>query len=166
MLIQLWTINGKCPKNSIPIRRTRREDILRTKSVERYGKKDPNIIPKPKHGNSTSNSIHEVDILFNKHLKSSLQFFYLYIYVHLQYAQIKVDGKFHGAKADINVWKPYIQTPKEFSLAQMWVLAGPYSEINSIEVGWQVLVCFFQLHFHMCLHIYPYLSFFFWSSIY
>lgn len=47
-------------------------------------------------------------------------------------------GKFHGAQAVINVWKPYVQTPKEFSLAQMWVMAGPFSELNSIEAGWQV----------------------------
>ncbi|EOA28754.1 hypothetical protein CARUB_v10024986mg [Capsella rubella] len=102
MLSQLWTINGKCPKNSIPIRRTTKEDILRRRSVDVYGKTNPNDNPK----------FHE-------------------------YAIIKVDGKFHGAKADINVWKPYIQTPKEFSLAQMWVAAGPDSELNSIEVGWQ-----------------------------
>lgn len=59
---QLWTINGKCPKNSIPIRRTRREDILRTKSIQRYGKKNLNIIYHHKPSNSTSNSIHEVHI--------------------------------------------------------------------------------------------------------
>ncbi|XP_023640515.1 uncharacterized protein LOC17888527 [Capsella rubella] len=104
MLTQLWTINGKCPKNSIPIRRTRREDILRRRSVEKYRKPGFNEDPGLSH----------------------------------EYAIIKVDGTFHGAKADINVWKPYIQTPKEFSLAQLWLTGGPNSELNSLEVGWQV----------------------------
>ncbi|OAP09352.1 NIP1 [Arabidopsis thaliana] len=56
----------------------------------------------------------------------------------IKYAQIQAKGKFHGAHADINVWKPFVQTPKEFSLAQMWVMAGPFSEVNSVEAGWQV----------------------------
>ncbi|KAF8107492.1 hypothetical protein N665_0120s0017 [Sinapis alba] len=107
---QLWTINGRCPKNSIPIIRTRREDILRAKSIERYGKKDFHI-HQPQQANRTINHEH---------------------------AQIIVKGKFHGAKALINVWKPSVQTTKEFSLAQIWVVAGPFSETNSIEVGWQV----------------------------
>ncbi|KAL1191947.1 Protein neprosin [Cardamine amara subsp. amara] len=115
IVTQLWTMNGKCPKNSIPIRRTRREDILRTKSIHRYGKKYPNSIHRPKPSNSTNNSN----------------------YVH-EYAQIQVKGKFHGAHGEINVWKPFVQTPKEFSLAQMWLMAGPFSEVNTIEAGWQV----------------------------
>lgn len=61
MMTQLWTINGKCPKNSIPIRRTRREDILRTESIERYGRKDPNNIYQSNPTNSTrKNARHEV----------------------------------------------------------------------------------------------------------
>ncbi|KAF8046643.1 hypothetical protein N665_3558s0002 [Sinapis alba] len=100
---QLWTTNGRCPKNSIPIIRTRREDILRAKS-----KIHRKIWKKGFPHSSTS------------------------------HAQIIVKEKFHGAKALINVWKPSIQTTKEFSLAQIWVVAGPFSETNSIEVGWQV----------------------------
>ncbi|CAN8288632.1 unnamed protein product [Cochlearia groenlandica] len=106
MVTQLWTINGKCPKNSIPIRRTKKEDILRVGSIKQYMKKYPktNSLIKPQH----------------------------------EYVQLKVDGKFHGTQAVINVWKPYVQTPKEFSLAQTWLVAGPYAELNSIEYGWQV----------------------------
>ncbi|EOA39301.1 hypothetical protein CARUB_v10012314mg [Capsella rubella] len=89
---QLWTINGKCPKNSIPIRRTRREDILRAKSIESYGKKYPNNFRMHNRTNSTSND------------------------------------EIHELKATIN----------EFSLAQIWLMAGPNQELNSIEFGWQV----------------------------
>lgn len=43
IVIQQWTINEKCPKNSIPIIRTKRKDILRAESIERYGKKIPTV---------------------------------------------------------------------------------------------------------------------------
>ncbi|CAL9243471.1 unnamed protein product [Arabidopsis halleri] len=112
MVTQLWTINGKCPKNSIPIIRTRREDILRAKSIERYGKKDLNNIHQLKQENATG---------------------------YHEYAIIKVKGKFYGGRALINVWKPFVQTTREFSLAQMWVMGGVYdSQFNTIEAGWQV----------------------------
>ncbi|CAN6373637.1 unnamed protein product [Urochloa humidicola] len=38
---QTWRQNGKCPENTIPIRRTTEEDILRASSVGRYGMKMP-----------------------------------------------------------------------------------------------------------------------------
>lgn len=41
-------MNGKCPEGSIPIRRTKKEDILRSSSVKRYGKKKHRTIPKPR----------------------------------------------------------------------------------------------------------------------
>lgn len=47
MVTQLWTTKGRCPKNTVPIRRTRREDILRAESIERFGKKNPNMIHDP-----------------------------------------------------------------------------------------------------------------------
>lgn len=156
MVTQHWTINGKCPKNTIPIRRTRREDILRAKSLKEYGRKDTNNIPQPQPTNSTNaNAQHEVHISFDIYFEKPLfllvmciyiyNFLYMYVYVHMKYAiyEVKVNSpqaKFHGTKADINVWKPYVK-PSEFSLAQIWMLAGRRSaEINVIEVGWQVLV--------------------------
>ncbi|KAM0071087.1 putative neprosin [Helianthus debilis subsp. tardiflorus] len=36
---QLWHSNGKCPKRTIPIRRTKKEDVLRAGSFRSYGKK-------------------------------------------------------------------------------------------------------------------------------
>lgn len=74
LVTQLWTINGKCPKNSIAMRRTTKEDILRAKSIKNYGKKDPNSIPQHKPRNSSSNptdGAHEV------HIKYLLSILYL-----------------------------------------------------------------------------------------
>ncbi|KAL0436752.1 UNVERIFIED_CONTAM: hypothetical protein Sradi_0383100 [Sesamum radiatum] len=47
-ITQLWHMNGKCPEDTIPIRRTKKEDVLRASSVKRYGKKKHRSIPKPR----------------------------------------------------------------------------------------------------------------------
>ncbi|TYK20107.1 uncharacterized protein E5676_scaffold134G002320 [Cucumis melo var. makuwa] len=38
---QIWQKSGSCPKGTIPIRRVRREDLLRANSVHHFGKKFP-----------------------------------------------------------------------------------------------------------------------------
>jgi hypothetical protein len=67
-----------------------------------------------------------------------------------------VEGdKYYGAKATINVWKPQIQQPNEFSLSQIWILGGSFGQdLNSIEAGWQV-----YLLFSSSLHLFPYIYF-------
>ncbi|CAN1294800.1 hypothetical protein LINPERPRIM_LOCUS22599 [Linum perenne] len=107
---QLWHTNGKCAEGTIPIRRTKKEDVLRASSVKRYGKKKHRTIPKP-----NSDWTH-------------------------QHAIAYVQGdKYFGAKGTINVWEPKIQQPNEFSLSQLWILGGSFGEdLNSIEAGWQL----------------------------
>lgn len=46
-ITQLWHLKGSCPKGTIPIRRTKKEDILRANSVKSYGKKKPHATVKP-----------------------------------------------------------------------------------------------------------------------
>ena len=38
-ITQLWHLNGRCPEETIPIRRTKEEDLLRASSVANYGRK-------------------------------------------------------------------------------------------------------------------------------
>ncbi|KAK6804174.1 hypothetical protein RDI58_001958 [Solanum bulbocastanum] len=116
---QLWHLNGKCPEGTIPIRRTKKDDILRASNMKSYGRKTNfSTIPKPESGRpgGVGNQ--------NGH----------------QHAIAYVEGdKYYGAKATINVWEPKIQQPNEFSLSQIWLLAGSFdSDLNSIEAGWQV----------------------------
>ncbi|CAI9105764.1 OLC1v1004772C1 [Oldenlandia corymbosa var. corymbosa] len=47
-------------------------------------------------------------------------------------------GKYFGTKAIINVWQPYVEGSREFSLSQLWIVAGWGSTLNTIEVGWHV----------------------------
>ncbi|KAG0460932.1 hypothetical protein HPP92_021229 [Vanilla planifolia] len=114
---QLWHQNGRCPEGTIPIRRTKREDVLRSSSVKRFGKKKHRTIPKPRSADPE---------LINESGH--------------QHAIAYVEGdKYYGAKAIINVWEPSIQRSNEFSLSQLWILGGSFGEdLNSIEAGWQV----------------------------
>lgn len=45
---QLWHQNGRCPEGTVPIRRTKGEDVLRASSIKRYGRKKHRTIPKPR----------------------------------------------------------------------------------------------------------------------
>eukprot|EP00249_Psilotum_nudum_P000679 c12771_g1_i1 orf=597-1862(+) len=115
---QLWHSAGKCPKGTIPIRRTTEEDILRAKVAKNYGRKfhlPVNIRPP---------AAHDIRLNENGH----------------QHAIAYVEGdNYFGAKAVINVWDPSIEVANEFSLSQMWILAGSFNgDLNSIEAGWQV----------------------------
>ncbi|KAK4264363.1 hypothetical protein QN277_025554 [Acacia crassicarpa] len=109
---QLWTDSGEsCPEGTVPIRRTREEDILRSSSnIRRFGKKPVRSVRR-----DSSASGHEHAVVF-------------------------VNGdQYYGAKASINVWAPQVQNQDEFSLSQIWVIAGSFgNDLNTIEAGWQV----------------------------
>ena len=45
-ITQVWHKAGECPNNTVPIRRTKKEDLLRPKSIESFGRKPPHSIPK------------------------------------------------------------------------------------------------------------------------
>ncbi|TVU26695.1 hypothetical protein EJB05_29251, partial [Eragrostis curvula] len=112
---QTWHQNGKCPENTIPIRRTKEQDVLRSSSVSSYGKKSPKSIPKPipiHDPEATCCSIFMAgSVLWNKN-----------------------DYQFVASR------HPVTETTQDFSLAQLWISAGSYSgnDLNTIEAGWQV----------------------------
>ncbi|KAF8395993.1 hypothetical protein HHK36_017604 [Tetracentron sinense] len=116
-ITQQWQLNGRCPEGTIPVRRTKRDDVLRASSIKRYGKKKHRTIPRPRSADPD---------LINQ---SGHQHAIAYV----------EGGKYYGAKATINVWEPKIQQPNEFSLSQLWILGGSFGQdLNSIEAGWQV----------------------------
>jgi len=43
---QVWHKAGECPKNTVPIRRTKKEDLLRPKSIRSFGRKSHQSIPR------------------------------------------------------------------------------------------------------------------------
>lgn len=55
---QLWTDSGEsCPEGTVPIRRTREEDILRSNSIQRFGKKQVRSVRRDSSANG-----HEVSV--------------------------------------------------------------------------------------------------------
>ncbi|XP_076894650.1 protein neprosin-like [Bidens hawaiensis] len=111
-ITQLWHSNGKCPKGTIPIRRTTKEDILRASSLKSYGKKKSSFVTQP--------SI--IDAKLDQQ-------------GHHEYAYAYASGEFYGTKATLNLWNPKVQESNEFSLAQIWIIGG---STDTIEAGWQV----------------------------
>ncbi|CAI9109245.1 OLC1v1009030C1 [Oldenlandia corymbosa var. corymbosa] len=116
-ITQLWQLKGSCPEGTIPIRRTKTDQEV----INKYAKKRP-------PGSSSYRSSSSTNVTEgHEHVGA---------HVH--------DHYYHGAKASINVWQPYVQNDGEFSLAQIWVLRGSNSNLNTIEAGWQVFPGFYQ----------------------
>ncbi|WP_411025825.1 neprosin family protein, partial [Salmonella sp. s57402] len=105
-LKQMWHLSGSCPKETIPIRRTTREDILRASTAI------------TNQGGGIERAI-----------------------THLE------GGSYYGTNATINLWHPVVQTEVEYSSSQIWIKAGSKdSELNTIEVGWQVYPAIYGDH--------------------
>ena len=57
LITQLWHFNGRCPKGTIPIRRTKEEDLLRASSVASYGREKH-----PQFDTNNKGGFHEVQL--------------------------------------------------------------------------------------------------------
>ncbi|KAK4798777.1 hypothetical protein SAY86_031103 [Trapa natans] len=118
---QSWHRNGtRCPSGTIPVRRTTVDDVLRSKSIFDFGKKQrrlPHVVRRSDAPDVVSRNGHEHAIAYTGS-----------------------SDQVYGAKATINVWSPAIQEVNEFSLSQIWVISGSFdgTDLNSIEAGWQV----------------------------
>ncbi|KAL7234030.1 hypothetical protein ACSBR1_017599 [Camellia fascicularis] len=114
-ITQVWHLNGRCPEGTIPIRRTKKKEILKASSIKSFAKKQHRTIPEP--------------TMYTQPAPLNLS-------AH-EHAIVTVQGdKYYGAKATMNVWKPIVQQPNEFSLSQLWVVAGSYpSDLNTVEAG-------------------------------
>ncbi|KAI3901819.1 hypothetical protein MKW92_010928 [Papaver armeniacum] len=44
---QIWQKSGSCPEGTIPIRRIQKQDLLRSSSLDRYGRKSPYVFNNP-----------------------------------------------------------------------------------------------------------------------
>ncbi|KAL0775607.1 hypothetical protein Bca101_040759 [Brassica carinata] len=97
----------QCPENTVAIRRTEKEGILRGKSIESFGKKI--------HDQSNAGG-HEVALM------NSL-------------------GNYYGTQFVMNIWRPEVEVPNEYSLAQPWFGSGYNYKLNTIEVGLQKALC-------------------------
>ncbi|KAI3949028.1 hypothetical protein MKW98_021634 [Papaver atlanticum] len=113
-LTQTWHKYGSCPEGTIPIRRKGKNYNPTLLRKHHY--------PRLSHYNTLVTS-QSKDIIDD--------------YMVHEYAMIGVQGNFFGGQAKINLWKPFTET-NEMSLSQIWVAAGEYKDVNTIEVGWHV----------------------------
>ncbi|PSR92798.1 DNA-directed RNA polymerase [Actinidia chinensis var. chinensis] len=118
---QMWHQKGqKCPMGTVPVRRSTVHDVLRSKSLFDFGKKQRNSLP-------LSRRVDAPDVVSGNGHEHAI-------------AYTGASEEVYGARATINVWDPAIEEVNEFSLSQIWVLSGSFdgSDLNSIEAGWQV----------------------------
>ncbi|KAL7164531.1 hypothetical protein ACSBR2_040436 [Camellia fascicularis] len=113
---QLWQRSGSCPEGTIPIRRTRKKDLIKAHSVEDYGRKKPR---------------------FSQHLDDTIDS-YLQLANHSEAILIAEGFSYSGAKGDIKVWNPSVESDDEYSTSQVSLKNGPYMKYEGIESGWAV----------------------------
>lgn len=53
---QLWQKSGSCPKGTIPVRRIRKNELLKAYSVEHYGRKKPSFSHQVAQSSDSQNS--------------------------------------------------------------------------------------------------------------
>ncbi|MBA0737676.1 hypothetical protein Gogos_011129, partial [Gossypium gossypioides] len=127
-IFQTWQRSGSCQEGTVPIRRIRREDLLRAKSVQQFGRKPHEVVLKSnttiEHKDGQLPSINTtalaMPVIVNRSAATLVTVGYNYI----------------GAKADINVWTPNVEAQDEYTTAQIWLKAGPGDNFESIESGW------------------------------
>ncbi|KAL6346185.1 hypothetical protein AAG906_027929 [Vitis piasezkii] len=117
---QVWHQNRtRCPKGTVPIRRTTVDDVLRPNLYD-FGKKQPRMA-------LARHTVSPDDVNAKGH--------------EYAIATSRPSKAVYGAVATINVWNPSLQVEEEMSISQIWVLAGSFkgSDLNSVEAGWHVL---------------------------
>lgn len=68
--------------------------------------------------------------------------------------------QYYGAKASMNVWAPQVASQSEFSLSQIWVIAGSFgNDLNTIEAGWQVSNSYTTINIYLLFMTFPFFTF-------
>ncbi|KAK7837941.1 hypothetical protein CFP56_020555 [Quercus suber] len=76
--IQPWHLNGRCPEGTIPIRRTKKEDLLRVGSAANYGRKKHRSIPNAQYilieqGDKYYGMMAKINV-WNPHTQETIEF--------------------------------------------------------------------------------------------
>ncbi|OVA13933.1 protein of unknown function DUF239 [Macleaya cordata] len=114
--------NDRCPSGTVPILRSRKEDLIHAKYLSKrikvYQTNNYPLAPMSHH-----------------HVSNHSFYFIILYFVSVQPS---TEGKiYYGGKALINTQNPIVQKD-QFSTGQIWIQNGPVEEINSIEFGWAV----------------------------
>ncbi|KAK0571332.1 hypothetical protein LWI29_014307 [Acer saccharum] len=128
---QIWQKSGSCPEGTVPIRRIRKQDLLRAASLEQFGTKSPNIPSAASNKTDLINTISPPSINNTKlQIASSIN--------RSSAILVTVGYNYIGAQGDINVWNPTVDLPDDYTTGQIWLKAGPGDNFESVEAGWVV----------------------------
>ncbi|CAK9143966.1 unnamed protein product [Ilex paraguariensis] len=123
---QIWRRSGSCPKGTIPIRRLPKKNDLKENAINKYGRKKATFLHHAKQ--------------FNDSKISNLQ------QANRSVAILHTEGfSYLGAKGDIKVWNPYVESDDEYSTSQICLRSGPHFDYEAIESGWAVKTNIFDV---------------------
>ncbi|KAM3710199.1 hypothetical protein ACJW31_01G010800 [Castanea mollissima] len=111
MLTQTWQKSGSCPKGTVAIRRVKRKELLKADSLEHFGRDGPR----------TSFAVNTSEEFITKNTSND-----------------EMRNNFIGARGDINLWDPLVESHDEISSAQISLKSGFVENFESIEAGWMV----------------------------
>ncbi|KAF6156704.1 hypothetical protein GIB67_002419 [Kingdonia uniflora] len=105
-----------CPHGTVPIRRTRKEDLKRAKSINTVSHAQRSISPHPKTSTLTTK----------------------YPGQHRAIVRTKLSNRmYHGAYGIMNTLNPNVER-EQWSSAQIWVENAAGGQLDTIQVGWKV----------------------------
>ncbi|XP_044462967.1 uncharacterized protein LOC123193951 [Mangifera indica] len=113
---QIWKKNGTCPEGTVPVRRIQ-NGLLEANSPEAYRRY------KSIHPTKQLQDDENPNTQLPNRSKAML---------------LTLGNIYSGAKADIKVWDPFVESDDEFSTSRVSLQSGPYYDFESIESGWAV----------------------------
>ncbi|XP_042960351.1 uncharacterized protein LOC122295408 [Carya illinoinensis] len=131
-LSQTWQKSGSCPLGTVPIRRIRKQDLLRAASLEHFGRDGPRTSWAVNAEATNGQSRHFV------HLNGSK----IPIFPMPEHSTAFLVTKgynYVGARGGINAWSPRVESADEYTTGQIWIKNGPPGiNFESVEAGWMV----------------------------
>ncbi|XP_058106302.1 protein neprosin-like [Magnolia sinica] len=116
---QVWRKSGSCPKGTVPIRRAQKQVLLRTPSLEKYGRRISHFIYKP--NTTKSDALDSTENPSEDHAVAVL---------------LTQGYSYSGAQAVVNVWSTFVENDTEYSNVMIFLRNGPYYDFDAIEAGW------------------------------
>ncbi|XP_022728857.1 uncharacterized protein LOC111284469 [Durio zibethinus] len=152
VVTQTWQRSGSCPEGTVPIRRMRRQDLLRATSLEQFGRKPPQVFfpsNRTNQGDGSFSYINKTKATLGPNLNRSIRKFYCQLPNAFRVQSLltttgtsafllTLGYNYIGAKGEINVWNPNVASPDDYSTAQIWMKGGPGDDFESLESGWVV----------------------------
>ncbi|GFP81994.1 hypothetical protein PHJA_000342700, partial [Phtheirospermum japonicum] len=119
LIAQTWHKSGSCPMGTIPVRRAHKNIVSKGNSISDFERKKP------------------MNMHYDKQLNDRKKL-YLQLENH-SLAILHTEGyAYLGAKGDIKVWNPRVESDDEYSTSRVALKSGPYYDFEAIESGWAV----------------------------